>query len=182
MLSLLDRSAPVDDEYLTRDVGCPGKKDHEIGYIRRLAVLFKRDCGNGHMFLAGVLLGSHEYRSRRDCIDKDLGCEGLGKASCEHDDTRLGNAVREVLGPGLYSSQRSDVDNPPSFSLEHFRRNGLRTKECPLKINVNRSTPGSIGGLLKGAVDENSRVVYQQIDPPEDLHRLLDHEGDLPPL
>src|SRR6266850_8249723 len=159
MLSLLYGSAPVDDEYLARDVGCPGEKDHEIGYVGRLAVPFERDGGDRHMLHVGVLFRLDYYRSGCDCVDKDLGCKGFGEASGEHDDSRFGNAIREVLCPGLDTSQRSDVDDPPSFSLEHFRCNRLRTKECSLKINVNCGIPVSISRLLQGTVDENSRVV-----------------------
>src|SRR5207302_725309 len=135
--------------------------------------------------LRGVLCAARrEFRgdaSRANHADANaVLAEIFRHAAGKPDDAPLGRAIDSAAGKGVFSGQRTDVDNVPRAAADHGRRHSAGNEKYALKIGVQHAIPIGFGLLVGWAEEANPGVVDENRNGPQLGFRFGDKISNVP--
>jgi hypothetical protein len=86
-----------------------------------------------------------------------------------------------VTRPRQKAAQRREIDDPAMPAPPQQGSRHLRAQKLRLQIRIEDAVPLLFGQFLEFRWEENSRVVNQNIQPPEFLFDRIEERNDVPP-
>src|SRR5256885_4316961 len=183
---LLDRQrsrkegAPVDVQGLARDVACSrsDEEPHRGGDLLGQSLPWQERSGE-EMVLGRRALASRRDQAGSDAIHGDAGYgQIVREALRQSDQARL---RRDHVGSALPSSVRghpADVDDGAYVAAPEMRIRRLRSEERAVHDDGLHGPELRVREGLEWLLGSRGRVVHQDVEPAEAVHRRLDEPRD----
>src|SRR5258708_30396869 len=130
---------------------------HGVGYIFRTQHFRRVLCPTRREFSG--------YASRANHADADpMFAKIFRHAAGKPDNTPFGSTIDSAASEGIFSGQRTDVDDVTRATADHGRRHGTGNHENALEIGVENAVPIGLGFLVGRAKETDTGVVDQTVD------------------